>query len=86
MGGKLIFLCKVRENKEMSMYTFENEKGDVQHITGIITWGGNLEWMTKEKDESIKNSDGIMPMNRWCMVKSYLYGMFGLWKLTGIRN
>ena len=71
----------------MTVYTFENKRGDVQHITGTIEWGGNFEWMTEKKDDSIQNLGGIMPMNVWCKVKSYHHEMFGVWKLTNyLRN
>lgn len=63
-----------------NIYTFENERGEQKIITGIISWGFELEWYGPKTH----NSYGIMPFNSWCNVKSYEYEMIGKWKLVKV--
>ena len=43
--------------------TFVNKRGDRAVITGNILWGSNLEWVLMEKDASVQNSVGMMPLD-----------------------
>ena len=63
-----------------NIYTFENERGEQKIITGIISWGFELEWYCPNTN----NGYGIMPLNSWCNVKSYEYEMIGKWKLVKV--
>ena len=67
------------------IYTFMNEREDLKIITGDIYWGWNFEWVLKEPDCNINNNYGIMPLNTWCVVKSYELNMCGVWKLVKIN-
>ena len=62
------------------IYTFENEWGEQKIITGIISWGYEIEWYGPK----IHNSFSVMPLNSWCNVKSYNYEMMGKWRLVKV--
>ena len=66
--------------------TFVNRRGDRAVITGNIYWGSNFEWALMEKDSSVRDSVGMMPLDTWCWVKSYEFNMGGEWKLVKVVN
>ena len=65
------------------IHNFESKRGDKMMVIGVIDWGYNLEWYVHDKNNGqYHNNIGKMPIGVWCMVKSYEYNMFGLWRLV----
>lgn len=59
-----------------NMYEFECIFSDISNIRinkGDVSWGSNIEWLGICKDEE-------MPLNTWCVVKSYQFNMMGKWR------
>ena len=67
-------------------YTFVSKEGNTKVVKGPIHWGSNLEWCVKGSDEEKYRSNvGQMPIDVWCVVKSYEYEMGGWCKLVKIE-
>ena len=64
-----------------STYIFKNKKnGEEKIIKGPIYWGSNFEWC-----HNGKSGDYQMPIQEWCMVKSYEYDMGGYYRLVEVQ-
>ena len=61
-------------------FTFVSKGGNTKVVNGPIHWGSNLEW-----DGMGRRRGGQMPIDVWCLVKSYEYEMGGWWKLVKIE-
>ena len=59
-------------------FTFVSKGGNTTVVNGPIHWGSNLEW-------DGMGWGGQMPIDVWCLVKSYEYKMGGWWKLVKIE-
>ncbi len=63
-----------------------NFKTKTKVVNGPITWGWDIEWCVKGSNkEKYMSNVGQMPIDVWCVVKSYEYNMGGWWKLVKIE-